>query len=45
MLKDQDLRIHLLSPKEEKIADVKLGENKEGKLTGAEKIFRTAIDR
>ena len=34
MLKDQDLKVHLMSSKEEKIAAVQLVENQEGKSLG-----------
>ena len=37
MLKDQDLKVHLMSSKEEKIAAVQLVENQEGKPYGTPK--------
>ena len=37
VLKDQDLKVHLISSKREKIAAVQLVENQEGKLSGTSK--------
>ena len=37
VLKDQDLKVHLMSSKEEKIAAVQLVENQEGKPLGTSK--------
>ena len=37
MLKDQDLKVHLMSSKEEKVAAVQLVENQEGKPYGTPK--------
>lgn len=37
VLKDQDLKVHLMSSKEEKIAAVQLVENQEGKSPGSSK--------
>ena len=37
VLKDQDLKVHLMSSKEEKIAAVQLVENQEGKPLGTPK--------
>ena len=37
MLKDQDLKVHLMSSKEEKIAAVQPVENQEGKPSGTPK--------
>ena len=37
MLKDQDLKVHLMSSKEEKIAAVQLVENQEGNPLGTPK--------
>ena len=37
MFKDQDLKVHLMSLKEEKIAAVQLVDNQEGKSSGSPK--------